>query len=74
VRDLSLSRLRLLKIQELVKEAEELAKEESRLQHNDRRLTRLAALMWLGRDMVDDVVEEIILKPEPPEGRQNREH
>lgn len=65
---------RLLRLQELVHEAEQLAKEESHLQHNDRRLTRLAAILWISRDVVDEVVEEQVIKPDPPEGRPEREH
>lgn len=68
---------RLLKLQGLIQEAEKLAKEESHLQHNDRRLTRLAAILWVCRDVADEVVEQQI-HGGPPEGegggRPKRDH
>lgn len=65
---------RLLRLQELIQEAESLAREESHLQHNERRLTRLAALLWIGRDVVDELVEPLHDDLNPPEGRPDREH
>jgi hypothetical protein len=65
---------RLLRLQELIQEAESLGREESRSQHHDRRLTRLAAVLWVCRDVVDEIVEVTIIKPDPPEGRPEREH
>lgn len=61
-------------MQELIHEAEELSKDEAHLQHNDRRLTRLGAILWVCRDVVDEVVEEQVHKPNPPDGRPEREH
>lgn len=65
---------RLARLQELIKEAEGLAKEEAHLQHQERRLTRLAACLWICRDVVDEVVEATIIAPDPPDGRPEREH
>jgi hypothetical protein len=68
------NRPRLLRMQELIQEAESLATEEVHCQFGDRRLTRLSAVLWVCRDVIDEVVEEQVHKPEPPEGRPNREH
>jgi hypothetical protein len=67
---------RLLKLQRLIKEAEQLAKDEAHLQHNDRRLTRLSATLWVCRDVADEVVEQQVYHRDPPEskGRPDREH
>lgn len=65
--------MRLLRLQELIREAESLAGEESRLEHHDRRLTRLAAMLWISRDVLDELVEALY-QPSPPEGRSERDH
>lgn len=68
---------RLLRLQQLIQEAEKLAQEEAHLQYNDRRLTRLAAVLWVSRDVVDEVIEQQI-HGGPPEGegggRPKRDH
>lgn len=65
---------RLLRLQELIHEAESLAGEESRLQHHDRRLIRLTAMLWICRDVSDELVEALHKPIPPPEGRPEREH
>lgn len=65
---------RLLKLRELITEAEKLAKQEAHLQHDDRRLTRLSAVLWIARDVADEVVEEQVMQADPPKGRAEREH
>lgn len=65
---------RLLRLQEIIHEAEQLAKEESRLEHEDRRLTRLTAILWVCRDVADELVEHLHNPDPPPEGRPDREH
>lgn len=67
------SNRRLLRLQELLREAESLATEESRLEHHDRRLTRLTAMLWICRDVLDELVEALH-EPDPPERRPEREH
>lgn len=68
---------RLLRLQALITEAEKLAKQEAHLQHDDRRLTRLAAVLWVCRDVADEVIEQQI-HGGPPEGegggRLKRDH
>lgn len=65
---------RLLRLRELIHEAELLATEESHLQHNERRLTRLSAVLWVCRDVADELVEHLHNPEPPPEGRPDREH
>lgn len=70
---------RVIQLQSLIKEAEELAKEEVHLQHNDRRLVRLAAILWVCRDVADEVVEQQIHQDRPENikegrGRLKRDH
>lgn len=66
---------RVVRLQTLIKEAEELAREESHLQHNDRRLTRLTMVLWVCRDVIDEIAEsDAYAEPPPPEGRPERDH
>jgi hypothetical protein len=65
---------RLLRLQDLIHEAQDLAQSEAHLQHQERGLTRLAAIMWVSRDVIDEVVEKQVHNPDPPEGRPQREH
>ena len=65
---------RLLKLQTLIHEAERLAKAECRLQHEDRCLVRLTTGLWICRDIVDEAVENTVMREEPPEGRADRPH
>lgn len=65
---------RLSKLHQLIKEAERLATAEAHHQHNDRRLTRLAAVLWVCRDVADEIFEDQVVHVDQPEGRPEREH